>query len=104
VAEGAGEGEVKRTDSNQRAIVKVWRQCGASVLVLSSVGRGPGSLPKGTPDVVVAFQGRTFFAELKRPGCDLTDEERDWHQAWRGQVVIVRTVEEAVALVTEVRR
>lgn len=29
----------------------------------------------------------------------LTKDQRDWHPAWRGQVAVVRTVEEALAVI-----
>lgn len=47
-----------RVDANQREIVKVLNQLGASVVNLSAVG-------KGVPDLAVGFRGHTFFMEIK---------------------------------------
>lgn len=84
----------KRIDSNQTAIVKAIRSFGASVQILSDVG-------KGCPDLLIGYQGMNFLFELKDGGkCPskrrLTDAERHFHETWVGQVVIINSIEEAL--------
>lgn len=87
----------KRTDANQAAIVQALRQAGASVLILSMVG-------KGCPDVLVGRQGINTLLEIKdasKPPSArrLTRDEHDWQIQWRGQVAIVTTIDEALRAV-----
>ena len=89
----------RRIDANQNEVVDALRRLGASVWVTSSLGNG-------FPDIVVGSRGRNFFLELKdgtRPPSEqkLTDAEREFFQTWRGHVVVVRSVEEAIAAVYE---
>ena len=86
-----------RIDRNQPEIITALRQLGASVEPLHAVG-------KGCPDLLVGFRNRTLLLELKdgtKPPCErrLTEDQRRWHQAWQGQKAIVKSVEEAVAVV-----
>jgi len=65
---------LRRVDVNQAAIVRALRESGASVAVLSSVGRG-------LPDLLVGFQGVNFLLEVKNlegRGARLTPAERDF--------------------------
>ena len=82
-----------RTDSNQQEIVKAFRQIGASVQLLSSVG-------KGCPDVLVGFRGRNVLVEVKRPKLSpsqhLTKDQIDWHANWGGQVCVAESISDAV--------
>ena len=86
-----------RVDNNQTEIVEALRRMGATVQDLSPVG-------KGCPDILVGFQGRNVLMEIKRPdgpkggraGRHLTTDQKLWHLRWRGQVCIVRTVDEAI--------
>jgi hypothetical protein len=74
-------------------------RCGASVQSLAAVG-------KGCPDIVVGFRGRTYLMEIKNPdqrGAKLTEDQEKWHREWRGQVVVVETVEQALAAIVETR-
>ena len=86
-----------RIDRNQPEIITALRQLGASVEPLHAVG-------KGCPDLLVGFRNRTLLMEVKdgtKPPCErrLTEDQRRWHQAWQGQKAIVKSVEEAVAVV-----
>lgn len=78
-----------RADANQREIVEALRGVGATVQHLHTVGRG-------CPDLVVGFRGRNYLLELKSKRGRLTDAGRAWHERWRGQVVVVRGVDEAL--------
>ena len=87
----------KRTDANQTQIVKTLRKLGASVLVLSGVGHG-------CPDILAGYRGQNVLIEIKdgsKPpsGRKLTEHEQAFFDGWRGQVDIVKSEEEAVALV-----
>lgn len=84
----------KRIDANQPAIVKALRQAGATVQVLSEVG-------KGCPDILVGFRGDNHLLEIKDgekipSKRKLTDDEAQWHDEWRGRVVVVESIEDAL--------
>ena len=78
-----------RTDTNQREIVQALRDIGASVEVLSGVG-------KGCPDLLVGFRGDTYLLEVKGPKGKTTEAQDFWRILWRGKPLpIVRTVADA---------
>lgn len=72
--------------------------------------------PTGSPDLCVGANGINLLVEVKSPfesrdeksgytqkrnasKGQLSPKQEVWHQKWRGQVAIVRTPDEAVALV-----
>jgi hypothetical protein len=80
---------MKRTDNNHADIVKGLRAVGAVVQSIAGVG-------KGTPDLLIAFRGRWYVAEVKdgkkpRSQRKLTPAEQDWHEQF-GRQAIVHTV------------
>lgn len=84
----------KRIDANQPAIVSALRQVGATVQILSDVG-------KGCPDLAVGYRGQNFFFEVKDGSKvlskrKLTGDEQIWHDNWRGQVSVVESIEDAL--------
>jgi len=86
-----------RIDANQPLIVKALRGAGASVRILSNVG-------DGCPDLLVGFRQQNWLMEIKDPTRkpserQLTDDEKDFFQGWRGQVCMVETVEEALRVI-----
>ena len=86
-----------RIDANQQRIVKYLRQCAMRVQILSDVG-------KGFPDLLVGYRGVNVLLEVKDgdkvPSKQkLTVAEKDWHDAWGGQVEIVATPEKAAEVV-----
>ncbi len=86
-----------KVDSNQPVITKALRAAGCSVQPLHTVGRG-------VPDLLVGKDGQNFLLEVKdgdkRPSeRKLTDDQRDWHQQWRGQVAVVETVADALRII-----
>jgi hypothetical protein len=90
----------KRTDSNQKEIVKAFRQLGASVQILSDVG-------KGCPDLLIGMCARNFLVEVKdgkKPpsGQRLTEHEQDFFDSWHGQVCIIRSIEDVHSFVQNV--
>lgn len=83
-----------KIDTNQPAIVRALRQVGASVQILSAVGRG-------CPDIAVGFRGCNYLLELKDGDKvpskrKLTPDEIEWHDAWHGQVAIVESIDDAL--------
>lgn len=86
-----------KTDRNQTEIVQALRGVGCSVLSLASLG-------KGAPDLLVGRAGENHLMEIKDskqiPSKQaLTPDEKEWHLKWSGTVHVVKTVEEAFAIV-----
>lgn len=77
-----------KVDLSQAEIVKRLRQIGASVQVLSGVG-------KGCPDLLVGWRGRNYLIEAKTGDGKRTAAQVEWAAKWAGQVAIARTAEEA---------
>jgi hypothetical protein len=93
VAADSGLLPLKRVDANQREIVSALRGIGASVCDLHELG-------KGCPDLLVGFRGFNLLLEVKNiegGGDKLTDAEAEFHAGWRGQVQVVRSIDEALA-------
>ncbi len=84
----------RRTDHNQRDIVKALRDVGASVQDTHMVGHGFG-------DIVVGFRGKNFLIECKRPGGTLTGDEEKFHLFWNGKIDTVHTIDEAMMAIGE---
>ena len=85
-----------RVDANQSDLTRQLRLIGASVQPLHYVGRG-------CPDLLVGWRGRNWLLELKDPekrpsARKLTEDEDRWHHGWRGQVAVVETLEDALAV------
>lgn len=79
-----------RVDDNQKQIVEVFRKSGFTVLHLHAVGQG-------CPDLLVAKHGKNVLVEVKdgkKPPSKqkLTPAQQSFHQAWRGQIMIVRSI------------
>ena len=81
----------KKVDKNQRAIVQALRQCGYTVLHLHAVGRG-------CPDLMVGRDGVNYLIEVKSAKGKLTPQQVTFFGHWQGQVMIIRSVEEVMAL------
>lgn len=89
----------KRTDANQTAIINAFRKLGATVAITSALG-------KGFPDLVVGYRRRNFLVEIKDgskpPSAQkLTPDEAAWHEKWRGQIAIIRSVDDVLALLND---
>lgn len=93
-----------RVDGNQAEIVKAARSLGCSVAITSTIGGG-------FPDLVIGtYAGRriNLLVEVKdptKPKADrvLTKDQVEFHEAWRGQVAVVETVQDLVDLIKESR-
>ncbi len=89
----------KKTDSNQKRIVAALRKMGCSVAVLSDVG-------KGFPDILVGINGKNILMEIKdgeKPPSQrkLTPGEIAFHDKWRGQVVVVESVDQIIEIINK---
>lgn len=82
----------RKVDANQKGIVDALRAVGVSVLDLSRCGHG-------TPDLLCAKGQRAWLIECKGPKGTLTEDQAKFIEGWRGDVHIIRTVGEALALV-----
>ena len=81
----------KRADTNQAAIVLELRKLGYSVQHLHTVGGG-------CPDIVVGYGGANYLFEIKSRGGKLTQDEAIFFEVWRGQVNVIYSVEDALAI------
>lgn len=83
-----------KVDTNQPEIVKRLREIFGPDCVqdLSAVG-------KGCPDIAVGVRGRTIFMEIKTTKGKLTIDQQIWHRNWPGQVDVVTTIDEALAVI-----
>lgn len=88
-----------RTDACHHAIVQALRKVGCQVLDLSQVGNGCPDLLVRTPDGYwYQRPSQCVLMEIKTPRGTLTADQKRFHAAWRG-VVVVRSVSEALAAV-----
>ena len=86
----------KRIDENQPAIVEGLRRVGATAKLTTDVG--------GFVDIVVGYRGKNYLIEIKNPDQPkskqvLTPDEQEFHDTWRGQVVIITTLDEALKII-----
>ena len=89
--------KARKVDANQSDIVKGLRAIGCSVAITSGAG-------DGFPDLVVGYYGKNFLIEIKdgaKPPSKrkLTPEQEQFHIDWRGQIAVVKTLDEAIELV-----
>jgi len=82
-----------KVDRNQSQIVAALRDIGASVEPIHALGGG-------VPDLLVGFRGRTLLMEVKTDDGRLTPQQVKFHQSWRGQTAIVRSIDEALMIAT----
>lgn len=82
---------IRRVDANQVQIVKELREAGYSVIDIHVIGGG-------VPDLIVAQQGgRTILVEIKASWRkNLTDDERDFFMAWRGDKIVATSAKEII--------
>jgi hypothetical protein len=85
-----------RVDKNQGDIVAALRAIGCTVAITSAIGAG-------FPDLVVARNRRNWLIEVKDgdlcPSArELTPDQLQFHTTWAGQIDVVNSVEEAIAL------
>lgn len=83
-----------KVDSNQSEIVQVLRTMGCSVQTLAAVGCG-------VPDLLVGYRSSNYLIEVKDGGKPtsaqkLTPDQIRWHQEWRGQKVVINSIDAAI--------
>ena len=84
----------KRVDENQKQIVHTFIALGASVLNLSTVGRG-------CPDLLIGYRGKSVLVEIKRDSkATFTEPQVKFMQEWRGGAVSrIDSVDAAIRLI-----
>ena len=91
----------RRVDENQKAIVAALKKIGACVIDLSGTGGG-------VMDLLVIYRSRVLMVEVKNPAKPKADQALTPAQirvhaeigGAGGEVHIVRTIDEAIALAT----
>lgn len=83
-----------KRDLNHREIVNGLRFAGCSVLDLADLG-------DDKPDILVATRTKTgkrrsVLLEIKSEDGKVSERQADWHQAWKGEVYVVRSLSEAL--------
>ncbi len=86
-----------KVDENQSEIVAGLRAVGASVKPMHSVG-------DGFPDLAVGYRDLNYFIEVKdgsKPPSrrKLTPDQVKFHSEWRGQIAVVKNLDEAFAVI-----
>jgi hypothetical protein len=82
-----------KIDDNQPEIVDALLAIGCSVQSLAAVG-------KGCPDLLVGLAGRNYLLEIKSEAGQFTRDQKAWHATWNGPAHIVRSITEAIKIVT----
>lgn len=80
-----------KVDDNQRPIVRGLKEIFGPdcVFDLSAVGQG-------CPDIMVGVRGVNLLMEIKTDRGRLTTDQEIFHRSWPGNVVVVRTLQEAL--------
>jgi Holliday junction resolvase len=85
----------RKVDTAQGPIVDALRAAGCSVVSTAALG-------KGAPDILVGLRGRNVLMEIKTPKAYTKKKtavrQVVWHVGWAGEVHVVRTPEEALAV------
>lgn len=89
-------GHSGRVDSNHKDVVEAFRAAGCSVLSLASIG-------SGAPDLVVGTDGFNVLVEVKAQKGQRNEAQRKFDHDWNGWIEVIRSTEEAVALVQRLR-
>lgn len=80
-------------DGNTKGIVKQAREDGLRVEYWQPINR-----QKGMPDLIIPYSGITWLVEVKKPGEDLSDDQKAWHAAWLaaggGPIAVIHTYDE----------
>lgn len=89
-----------KVDANHAGVVAALRSIGCSVQSLAAIG-------KGCPDLLVARGGLMWLMEVKdgdkaASRIQLTPDQKEWMDKWRGNVYIVTSAEHAMQVVNGV--
>jgi len=88
-------GHPRRKDANQNEIVDALEKFGCSVIDASAIGGG-------FPDLIVGINKKIYLMEVKNPDTrgKLNEKQKRFFASWRGQVCVVKSVEEALEIVS----
>lgn len=86
-----------RKDANHADIVKALERVGCAVIDMSRLGGG-------VPDIATCYRGKWFVMEIKNPLTSygkkgFTERQKEWAEAQKAPVYIVRSVDEALEAV-----
>lgn len=81
-----------KIDNTQNEIVKAFRDMGASVSILATVGQG-------FPDLVLGYRGLNVLVECKTAKGKLTADQERFHANWKGDIRIARSVDDAIGII-----
>jgi hypothetical protein len=91
-----------RVDANQLATIKEFQRAmpDASVFDASACG-------EGFPDLVVGWRGNNYLFEVKNPEMSpsrraLTEPQESFHGSWQGQVHVVHSAAEMLAVMLRI--
>ena len=91
-----------RVDANQLATIKEFQRAmpDASVFDASACG-------EGFPDLVVGWRGKNYLFEVKNPDVRpsdrrLTEPQEAFHGSWQGQVHVVHSAAEMLAVMLRI--
>jgi hypothetical protein len=92
----------KRTDENHSDVVEEFRHALPEATVFDASGTGAGF-----PDLVVGWRGRNYLFEIKDPlkpqsKRSLTGAQETFHCSWQGQVSIVHSAAEMIAVIAKI--
>ena len=91
----------RRADASHQDVLRTLRASGLAVRDLSRAG-------DGCPDLAVSFGSRTAFVEVKTPGTyygkRLNEQQQTWAEGWEGELLCLRTAEEAMQWAVEWKR
>lgn len=85
-----------RTDKNQSTIVNGLRRAFGPdcVFDLSAVG-------DGMTDIIVGVRSVNILLEIKTDDGELTEAQEVFHATWRGQLAVVRSLDEALQVIEQ---
>ena len=86
-----------KPDANHAEVVKAYEDMFCTVVDTHALG-------KGFPDLLVAFAGYCCPVEIKTEEGELNAAQRTFLRDWPGPMRIIRSREEAIAHVTEIRK
>ncbi len=90
----------RRVDANQSEIVQALERMGVATVDLSQAAQ----FRAGLPDLLCSLHGYTFLAECKTDLGELSPEQLHFMEEWKGPVYVLRTTDDVVARVTEIRK
>lgn len=86
-----------KRDANHGEIKAAFEQLGCSVHDTADMGGG-------FPDLAVGLCGVSTLVEVKQKDGTLTPAQELFVQTWRGRLSIVRSVDDVITVVQEIRR